>query len=158
MCRKFYETMGDFIAAVDRGDDAAVRRFLEEENADANAADGGWPAIVRAAHGGHAATVGVLLEHRADLEAKNPQGYTALNKAVDEGHTETARVLLKAGADANAVARGWPAIVIAASKGHAATVGVLIEHRADLEAKDNDGMTALIFAAQNDLADFSSRD
>ena len=61
-------------------------------------------------------------------------------------------------ADANAVEEGWPAIVSAASKGHAATVGVLIEHRADLEAKDNDGMTALIFAAQNDLADFSSRD
>ena len=91
--------MGDFIAAVDAGDDAAVRRFLEHEGADANTVKpSGWPLIVSAADYGYAATVGVLIEHKADLEA-TANGFTALVQASMGGHTATVGVLLEHKAD-----------------------------------------------------------
>ena len=142
--------MGDFIKAVDAGDDAAVRRFLEEGGADANAVDQGWPAIVGAAQGGHTATVGVLIEHTADLEAKNPDGLTALIMTGQNGHADTARVLAEAGANLEAKnAEGYTPIIWAGEMGHADTARVLAEAGANLEAKKPNGFNALLAAAQN---------
>lgn len=55
-----------------------------------------------AAHGGHVASVRVLIEAGASLEKVDSQGETALLHAAMKGHTEVLRVLVEAGADVNA--------------------------------------------------------
>ena len=43
---------------------------------------------------------------------------------------------------------GWTALMIAAMKGHTETAKALIAAGADVSAKDEDGQTALLFAAR----------
>jgi len=53
-----------------------------------------------AVRGRHEATVRLLLEHGADVNARNETGATALSWATERGFTEIVALLRKAGAGA----------------------------------------------------------
>ena len=54
---------------------------------------------MRAAMGGHTATVEALIKAGANLDLQTKNGNTALIVAAREGHTATAEALIKAGAN-----------------------------------------------------------
>ena len=51
---------------------------------------------------GHTATVQLLLEAGADVNARHRRGHTPLHWACEQRHPDVARLLLDAGADVNA--------------------------------------------------------
>jgi ankyrin repeat protein len=55
-----------------------------------------------AAEEGHEAVVRLLLEHKADVDAKNEDGETALLMATKKGHEVVVRLLQSATQDLNA--------------------------------------------------------
>ena len=54
-----------------------------------------------AAFNGHTGTVKLILEHGADVNAKDSDEQTALMFAAEKGYTEIVKLLLEYGADAN---------------------------------------------------------
>ena len=89
------EANPDFIVAVDAGDDGAVRRFLEDEGADANTKNaGGWPAIAIAGENTEHPLQHLVVAQRAGL---------------DVGHAACVRAAAAAvgGAAAGAAGREW---------------------------------------------------
>src|SRR5690606_4719877 len=79
-------------------------RLLLEAGADVHAADrAGEPPLMLAARAGTPAVAQALLEHGADVDAREPHyGQTPLMVAVREGHLEVVELLLAAGADVDA--------------------------------------------------------
>ena len=86
----------------------------------------------------------LLLDHRADVNARTNNGSTPLHYAAEKGHQEVAELLLTRGADVNAEGNdGSTPLHYAAWHGNTATVELLLAHRADVNAKETGGFTAL---------------
>jgi len=102
-----------------------------------------------AARAGRADVVTALLEHGADVNAKeNVRGQTALMWAVSQRHPEVVRALLKQGADASVHTHSNPQLV------YTGDVSGAGRNPADwvMRTLDRGGSTALMFAArQGDL-------
>jgi hypothetical protein len=95
------------------------------------------------------AVVRVLLEHKAEVDAKDRYGRMALHGAAARGREAVVRVLLEYKADVDAKDRyGRTALLWAANRGHGVVVRLLLEHKADVGAKDRYGRTALLLAAE----------
>ncbi|KAH0556821.1 hypothetical protein GP486_005389 [Trichoglossum hirsutum] len=94
--------------------------------------------------------VRLLLEHNADVNAKDNSRRTALHMAAQNGHTAVVQQLLEHKADINAkdTHDGGTALHMAVRYGHEAVVQLLIEHKANINVKDNWGRMALHMAAQ----------
>jgi ankyrin repeat protein len=115
----------------------------------------GVTALFRAARGGDAQAVKLLLEHGANVNLANEDDVSPLIVAAgfrasaidtrgrfrtEQEAYEVTRLLLEAGADVNAVESiGQTAIFGAATQGWNSVVQLLAEHGADLEHKDNFG-------------------
>jgi ankyrin repeat protein len=92
-----------FLAAVFLADAARVRSLLDRHPHLAAAADGrGDQPIHHAARNGDTEVVRLLIEHGADINARNTRGHTVLYCAGGHGHLGTVRLLLDAGADRDA--------------------------------------------------------
>jgi ankyrin repeat protein len=91
----------NLLEAVFIGDLVTVKQALTDDT-DPNAKDleSGTTVLTIAALMGHTKVVSVLLEHGADVNAKNQDGSTALHAAAFLGRAETAQLLLEKGADA----------------------------------------------------------
>ena len=87
-------------AAAFTGDLTAVKQALAD-GADPNAKDpqSGSTVLSIAALMGHTKVVALLLEHGADINARNRDGGTALHSAAFLGRAETVKLLLDKGAD-----------------------------------------------------------
>ncbi|GIV30361.1 MAG: hypothetical protein KatS3mg028_1427 [Bacteroidia bacterium] len=151
-----------------------VAELLIQHGADVNAKDeDGWTALMYALANGHKEVAELLIQHGADVNAKNNYGETALMWAARHGHKEVAELLIQHGADVNAKNNyGGTALMYAAIKGHKEVAELLIQHGAhldlisatcigdkdaaeslirngaDVNAKDEDGRTALMKAAE----------
>jgi ankyrin repeat protein len=120
----------------------------------------------------HPAVVRVLIDHRADVQARTKQGFTALHFAAREGELESARQLLAAGVDINVrslpdptvkgrgptytatLSGGSTPLLVATVRGQVALALFLLEHGADPNIEDA-GFTALHWATstwENDLS------
>jgi ankyrin repeat protein len=89
-----------FLATVFLADTARVRSLLARHPHLATTPDGrGDLPIHHAARNGDTEVVRLLLEHGADVNAKNPRGHTVLYCAGGHGHRDTMQLLLDAGSD-----------------------------------------------------------
>lgn len=108
----------------------------------------GFSQLHRAATGGHAARVTMLLAQGANVNVEQGTYHgTPLQYAAHNGHGETVQVLLEHGADVNARdANGRTPLVWAAMKGHADVIGRLLDAGADVNTANAGGWTALHYA------------
>jgi ankyrin repeat protein len=93
-----------------------------------------------------------LLEHKANIDAKDKDGVTVLHWAAKNGHKAVVKLLLEHKADVNVkeTSCGLTALHWAAKNGHKAVVKLLLEHKADVNVKETGcGLTALHWAAKN---------
>ena len=106
-----------------------------------------------AAKTGNIKAVTVLLKHNPRLvSAKDDNGYTPLHYAAAFGHKDIAEALLANKADPNAKDNiGQTPLHYAAAKGQDVLVRLLIGPKTNvtINAKANDGSTALLLASQN---------
>jgi len=139
----------DLLEAAAIGDLERVSVLLDEDPSLVNAwSDDGFTPLHYAAFFGQAATAKLLIERRADLEARSANREFALDaaplhSAVAARERGTIEVLLDAGADVNAVQHGgFTPLLEAAQTGQAEVVELLLERGADPDAKLDDGRTA----------------
>ena len=134
-------------------------KLVLEAGADSNTKvdKDGYTALMKAAWRGREKTAKQLLEHGADVNAKNNDGRTALMVAASsalmsassERCEKTVKLLLEHGADVNAKNNdGRTALMEAVGwRIENNNAKLLLEHGADVNAKDNSGGTALMKAA-----------
>jgi ankyrin repeat protein len=121
----------------------AVVRLLLDNKADVNESGTyDWPVLHGTIENGHDAVVRVLLEKGASIGV-TWKGSTALSVAVDNGHETIVQQLLENGAEVSS-----PMLYEAASRGYGAVVRLLIKKGANVNAKTEQGRTALHGAAE----------
>ena len=113
---------------------------------------------MEAAFHGHLAICRLLIDKGAQVEARNFGGSTPLHYAASQGHIEIVRLLCDRGADVEARnINGWRPLHWAAYIGHISVVKELIEERnAEINARNEDGRTALGLARQQNNEDVAA--
>jgi uncharacterized protein len=136
--------------------------YLVHNGLDVNAASRNAATPVRiAAVAGNTEAVQTLLEHGASATVVDSHGDNLLIVAVREGHTDVVQLLLSSDSsnsqpavDLHAVnVDGRTALHIAASKDRTAAAALLLQHGAAVNTPDNNGYTALEFAAAHSSAE-----
>lgn len=96
------------ISAAFNGDEATVRRLLDQGADPSEKQDNGVTGLHGAARGGHENVVQLLLERGADASAQDQRGSCALHLAAQNKHERVVKLLLRQGADASAKTKeGW---------------------------------------------------
>lgn len=160
-CRKHCEK-SDGTGAAETSPSEALLLYLNQGNGDPEIIKGfiGYGAdlnfrdeeyhmtpLHNASHYGQFDAVMLLLEHGADVNAKNIEGNNPLFAAVHQQHLEISRVLIERGADINARNKfGYTPIRTASRMGNTEILKLLIGKGADVNVKDNKGDTPLHFA------------
>jgi len=143
-----------------KGLTASVVRMLEMRSIDVEATEGehGRTCLIIAAYYGHLAICRLLLDKGVQLEAKSSGGGTPLHHAAAQCHVEIVRLLCDRGADTEARSdNGERPLHSAAWKGHISVVKELIEERnAEINARADDGRTALRYARHNNKTDVAA--
>jgi len=130
--------------AVKEGDKAVVQAVLDRQRDLCNMTTAnGLPMLYLAARFERPEVIKLLLEHGADLSARNPGGNrTALFPAAWAGNVAVAEVLIVAGADVGAKdSYGLTALQLAAEAGQKEAAELLIAHGARIDDKDMYGLT-----------------
>ena len=100
-----------------------------------------------AAREGHAPVVELLVHYAGAVGQKDVSKWTALTWAVKKSQLEAAKILIAAGADVNNLdSEGTPLLHIAVNNGNKDMVNLLLENKAKVKAKDQYGLTALVYA------------
>uniref|UniRef100_A0A3P8R8R5 Ankyrin repeat domain-containing protein 26-like n=1 Tax=Astatotilapia calliptera TaxID=8154 RepID=A0A3P8R8R5_ASTCA len=95
-------------------------------------------------------TAVLLLQHGAQINSQNKEGFTPLIVAVRENHIEMAQFLLKETADVNSVDQDQRSpLMIAAGNGEVCMVKLLLQFDADTTLKDTKGCSADNYAGIN---------
>ena len=105
----------------------------------------GETALMRACDNGKVECVKLLLEHGADINAKDEDDCTALMIVCGAGQVECVKALLKhKGIDVNARDKDdYTALMCACNNGEVECAKFLLEHGADINAISKKGFTAL---------------
>ena len=99
---------------------------------------------------GDRAIVEVVLNHGADVHAKDNSGFTALHTAAEWGHADIVRLLLARGAEVNERnSIGNTPLHLAANAGFVSVVELLLARGADLDVRQRTGFTPLHHAAMH---------
>lgn len=109
-----------------------------------------WPLSLAIENADHA-TVQLLVEADAKLEAADEDGHTALMLAAREGHADMVRLFLDNGAKINEETYGEDAhnaLLIAVEQGHVDIVELLLEYGASTEMKDGTPGVAADYALE----------
>jgi ankyrin repeat protein len=98
---------------------------------------------------GHVQTVQLLLQHKAQVSAKDNEWDTPLHYTALHGHVEIVKLLLHNGAAdrPTAAGSGRTPLFYAAIQGHQDIAFLLLDKGFEVSAKDTDGRTSLHFAA-----------
>lgn len=111
----------------------------------------GTTALMAAAQNGNDNLIKLLLKSGADVNVKNNHGRSALMLA-DYSSTETIKVLLENKADVDSRNKyGATTLMLVASSydNYFEVVKLLIKYGANINAKDNEGKTAITYAMEN---------
>lgn len=132
-------TVGNLLAAAERGDEEAVRLCLQH-GVEANATEPGdlfgYTALIVAAGSGHKGVVEFLLRAGANPNLPTSTGDEGREASFIEGHFDFSAV-------------GRTALIAASARGQVQIVKALLDHGADVSAADGDGQSPLMFAAYN---------
>ncbi len=135
------------------GAERAVESLLAK-GADVKAANkDGLTALTQAVRTGEPGKVERLLRAGALVDAVDKSGATPLLHATFRHEHGIVRRLLAAGANLHARFDGQTPLLLAAYDGEQALVGLLLEAGAKIDEVDNDGMTALAWAAKVEHGD-----
>ncbi|KAL2814043.1 ankyrin repeat-containing domain protein [Aspergillus granulosus] len=130
---------------------AMVEHLLAERHVDVNYSYANHcPALLTAAKRGSPFIVHLLLQHKADVHARDPiNGWTAVHYAAAKGHTLVVEMLLEAGANVGNVEQrlGHTPLLLAAGHGQLETVQVLLDRGAHINHRNKLGRSALSIAA-----------
>ncbi|XP_076060253.1 tankyrase isoform X2 [Oratosquilla oratoria] len=142
------------LEAAKSGDIECVRRILTAQPHLVNVRDldGRHSTPLHFAAGyNRVAIVEYLLQHGADVHAKDKGGLVPLHNACSYGHYEVTELLVKHGASVN-VADLWKFTPLheAAAKGKYDIVKLLLKHGADVNRKNRDGHTPLDLVKDSD--------
>jgi ankyrin repeat protein len=141
-----------FLESVTEGNASQAERLLKAgAELDAKNEDGNTPLVI-AAERGHLEVAKVLIEHKADINAKAHMfGFNPLIMAASQGHGEMAGFLIDNGADVNATdPHGSTALMWAVIGKHHNVVKLLIAKGAEVNAGDNHGKTPLVRAGEDE--------
>ena len=140
-----YEEMEE---AIIRHDSPTVFKLLER-GMDLNTVNrtGGDTLLIQAVRYDMPDLLDYLIKNRARLNSRNRNGETALGLAAFMGKLPLVQRLVEAGAEVNFY--GWSPLIYGAFNGHAEVVDYLLKHGAEINAKTENGSTALYFAARN---------
>jgi ankyrin repeat protein len=98
---------------------------------------------------GHLEVMQLLLEHGANVDARDNHNEAVSHLASEHGEVEVVQLLLQHNANINARGRlKWTPLHNASSYKHIKTTQLLLEYGADINALDRDGDTPLILAPQ----------
>lgn len=118
------------------------------------AAAGGDPRLPDAAKNRDSAAVRLLVEERADINGRHPDGATALHWAVHWDDLELVELLVRAGADVNAASDlGVTPLLLACTNANAAVAGALLKAGARPDRALPTGETPVMTAARTGNAD-----
>jgi hypothetical protein len=93
----------------------------------------------------------VLIDRKADVNARNGAGGTALMAAAQTGMPKAVRLLLEHGADPNVrTKRNETALAVAATSGNQEAVKLLLDRGGDVNVQDIRGYSPLLYAAGSD--------
>jgi len=99
---------------------------------------------------GQEATVKILIENGAQLDAKSKDGAPALSVAAHSGHLPVVKVLLERGASVDETNdQGGTALRSAADGGYLGIVRLLLKRRADPDTEDIFGKLPIDYAREN---------
>jgi ankyrin repeat protein len=144
------EALSMLFKAAEQGNNRRVVLALERRGADVNATLQGTSkkALTAACIDGHAATVRLLLQRGANVEAVDSINRTALHYASIHGATDAAKELLDVGANVDCRDRdSLTPLMHACKSGHSAIVRLLVERGSNVETVDGPNRTALHFAS-----------
>jgi ankyrin repeat protein len=153
----------DLLTACEKGDALAVRKLLGEGVSPNAARTSGASALTYAIAGRHIEVVRLLLEAKADPN-RTSLGMPPLFLASEKGDVKTVELLLRHGASVNArldaideelkVRNGDTALIASAAPGiSSATARLLIKSGADVNARAENGKTAVIQAVASENLD-----
>ena len=133
-----------FLTAVERGNDRAVKLFLNAGvKPDEKDALGVTP-MIKAAMFNRTAVAALLIKARADVNTANAQGYTPLHWAALKGFVDFVELLLANGAGVDPRSGlGLTPLMQAAMSGHARVCDLLISKGAIVNEVDKRGLTPL---------------
>ena len=142
------------VAAVKRGDHAAVRTLLRNKTIVNQPEADGTTALHYAVQANDVELVTMLIAAGADARVANRYGLRPLVLAAENGSAPVIALLLKAGADANdRTEAGEPVVMTAARTGNVDSLKRLIAAGADVNARESwFGETALMWAAAENHA------
>ena len=96
--------------------------------------------------------VALLIQHQADIHAKNRYGASALTLAARGGHIQTVKLLVESGIELNCASEGceFTPLLAAALHGHDAVLRFLLDRGCDVNFRTpTSGLTPLMLAALN---------
>ncbi|XP_047948377.1 uncharacterized protein LOC125194283 [Salvia hispanica] len=128
------------------GDVELLKFLLSKDVSVDSQSDAGTPLIWAAGHG-QQDSVKLLLEHKANPDAKTEDDITPLLSAVAAGSLACLELLIKAGATVNFTAGGATPLHIAADIGSPEIINCLLQAGADPNAIDEDGLKPVQVAA-----------
>lgn len=133
-----------FLVAVERGNERAVRLFLNAGiRPDEKDALGVTP-LIKAAMFNRSSVAALLIKAKADVNMSNSQGYTPLHWAALKGYLDIVEALLAAGAGVDPRSGlGLTPLMQAAMSGHARVCDALIAKGAGVNEADKRGNTPL---------------
>lgn len=133
-----------FLLAVERGNDRAVKLFLNAGvKPDEKDALGVTP-MIKAAMFNRTSVAAMLIKAHSDVNTANPHGFTPLHWASLKGFVDFVELLLANGADVNPKADlGLTPLMQAAMSGHARVCDLLIAKGANVNEGDKRGLTPL---------------